>query len=196
MDEVGLPSAQHAGKLNGIINRLMRTMSIGAQAIDYQRIYPLQSTTGLLGSREHIGHKPQAPYTISENGQSSVHHLQGSNFYTLDSERTIRLDGMKVQARDTWVQNLTEEIGKPLAQMGTREVIGIEVYITKATERTQVVNSSRMVIVLVSEEHSIQAVKGYAQHLLAKVGATIDKYTRIGCLHQGRHTQTMVAPVT
>ena len=76
-----------------------------------------------------------------------------------------------------------EEIGKPLAQMGAREVIGIEVDIAKTTEWTQIINATRMIVVFVGEEYTIQAVERNAQHLLAKVGTTIDKYTCLGCLY-------------
>ena len=67
--------------------------------------------------------------------------------------------------------------------MGAREVIGIEVDIAKTTEWTQIINATRMVVVFVGEEYTVQAVERNAQHLLAKVGTTIDKYTCLGCLY-------------
>ena len=67
--------------------------------------------------------------------------------------------------------------------MGAREVIGIEVDIAKTTEWTQIINATRMIVVFVGEEYTIQAVERNAQHLLAKVGTTIDKYTCLCCLY-------------
>ena len=57
MDEVGVAGTHGTSKLNSIINRLVRAMRVGAQAVDYKCLYSLQSMVGLLGSCEHIGHK-------------------------------------------------------------------------------------------------------------------------------------------
>lgn len=79
--------------------------------------------------------------------------------------------------------------------MGTREVICIDVYIAKATERTQIINATRMVIMFMSKEYTIQTVKRNAQHLLAKVGTTIDKYTCLCRFYKSRHAQAVVTLV-
>ena len=95
---------------------------------------------------------------------------------------------MEMQTWHSGIKHLFEQIGKTFAQMCTGETISKNIDITKTAEGTQVIYSSRMIIVFVREQHPIQTVEGHSQHLFTEVGTTINQYTRLANFHQYRHT--------
>lgn len=174
-------------KSYSIIYRLMRTMGKGTQRIHYQYIDPTQGHIGCFRSSEHISNKAQRAYAIAQDGQRTMHHLQRKHLYSLNGKWAIGLDGMKVQTGNAGIEYLLEQIGETFAKMRTRGPIGKDIDITEAAEGAQVIYTSRVIVVLVGEKYSIQTVEGYSQHLLTKVGTTVDQDACIVGFHQYRH---------
>ena len=195
VDKIGLFGTCRTGKVYGCLDGLMRAMRSMTQTVNHKRMYTAQCLQRFLGSCEHISNKSQRSYPIAENRELAMHHLQGKHLNTLYDNGVKWFYRMKVQSRDTGIKHLTKEIGQTLAQVTTSEIIGKDVDIAKATEGTQVIDTSRMIIMLVGEQYAIKTVKGYTHHLLTKVGTAINKYTcRIG-LYQCRDTQATVTHV-
>ena len=187
MYQIGLLRAHLLCKRYGIINRLMRCMSEGTKRIHYQHVDPTQGLIRRLGSRKHVGHKAQRPDAIAQNGQHAMHHLQRQHLDSLNGKWAIGLDGMKVQTGNAGIEYLLEQIGEAFAKMRTRGPIGKDIDITEAAEGAQVIYTSRVIVVLVGEKYSIQTVEGYSQHLLTKVGTTVNQDACIVGFHQYRH---------
>lgn len=187
MYQIGLLRAHLLCKRYGIINRLMRSMCEGTKRIHYQHIDTTQGLIRCLGSRKHVGHKAQRTDAIAQNGQHAMHNLQGQYLDSLNGKWAIGLDGMKVQTGNAGIEYLLEQIGEAFAKMRTRGPIGKDIDITEAAEGAQVIYTSRVIVVLVGEKYSIQTVEGYSQHLLTKVGATVDQDACIVGFYQYRH---------
>jgi hypothetical protein len=102
---------------------------------------------------------------------------------------------MKMQTRHTRIEYLAKEIWQTFTQMSTSEVIGINVNVAKATERSQIIDTSRVVVMFVGEQYAIEAIEGNMQHLFAKVWSTINKYACCTGIYQYGHTQTAVASI-
>lgn len=187
MYQIGFLRAHLLCKRYGIINRLMRSMCEGTKRIHYQHVDTTQGLIRCLGSRKHVGHKAQRPDAIAQNGQHAMHHLQRQHLDSLNGKWAIGLDGMKVQTGNAGIEYLLEQIGEAFAKMRTRGPIGKDIDITEAAEGAQVIYTSRVIVVLVGEKYSIQTVEGYSQHLLTKVGATVDQDACIVGFHQYRH---------
>ena len=193
VDEICLTRPHPMGYGYGIGNRLMRAMGLGSEAVDDERVYPLQCLQSSLGSCQHIGDKAQPTDTVAQYGELAVHNLQRHHLDTAYGDWRQGLYSVKVEPRHTGIEHLTEEIGQALAKMGAGEVIGKDVDIAKPAEWAQVVNSARMVVVLMGEQHTVDMVEWNAQHLLTEVGTAINQDTRIAHLHECRHTQPVVA---
>ena len=77
--------------------------------------------------------------------------------------------------------------------------IGIEpdIYIAEPAEGAQVVYASRMVVVLVGDEHPVDAPIVHLQHLLVEVGAAVNEDALAAVrIHQRALTHALVVRVT
>ena len=113
-----------------------------------------------------------------------MHHLQWCHHHIIYRERLVGSYGMKIESGHSRIEHFIKEIGQALAQVLTSKSVSIDIDITKTTEGTQVIDTARMVIVLVSEQYAIQPVEWHAQHLFAEVGPTVYQYTSLIGLHK------------
>ena len=163
--------------LYSFTDSLMRSMRFMAQSTDNQGIHTHQQLLRFYWHPSHIGHKTQSTNAKPKNGHVTVHYLQRHHLKPLDTDRLVWHHRMEVKYRHTRIQHLSEEVGHPFTQMGASEIIGKNINAAKTAEGTQVIDATRVVVMFMSEKHTIKAFERHTKHLFTKVGTTVDKNT-------------------
>ena len=141
-------------------NTLMRRMRLDTQGIHNQNIQVLQLFIGLFRHGQHICNISQTfTYTIPQNRQTPVHHLKRNNLRMIDKEVLSRLHFLQENLRYTGIFMFQKTIGHSRTQVSCRIVIGIYGNLAETAKRTKIIQSSYMVIVLMSNQHSIYFFK-------------------------------------
>lgn len=122
-----------------------------------------------------------------------MHHTDRKHFqFTIYKQRMVGLDGMENNGGGTRIAILSETIRHGLHQSAACQFVGIDIHLTKLTERTQVVDAAYVVVMNMSKQHGINFPEGLGEHLLAEVGARINQYSRILGFYQRGTTQPLV----
>lgn len=124
-----------------------------------------------------------------------IDHIVKSMF--LNNNRYARLNGYEIDGWDSGIAHILrrEAIGHARHEMVDAELLGIDVDVAKDAERTKIVKTTHMVIVLVGDEYCVQGTEIDRQHLLTEVGTAIDKDALAMHIDDGRATQSPVARV-
>ena len=123
-----------------------------------------------------------------------MHNADGYDLYVVDGDWGVRLNLDEV---DGWYARVAlvvrrKAVGYTFREVVGAELFGIDVYVSKDAVGAQVVKSSDVIVVFVSDEDCVKRFKFDVQHLLAKVGAAVYEQARSVCLDEGRGAQSLV----
>ena len=115
-------------------------------------------------------------------------------FFIADDDGYMRFHLYQVEG---WHPRITFFLGckairDALHQVVSTEFLRIHVHITKNAVRTQIIQATHMVIMLMGDEHRIEGLKVYAKHLLAEIGAAVNKDAPSSHFHQTGAAQTLI----
>ena len=196
VDEQSLGGSYPFGKGNGIIHQLMGMMRLGeTEGVDYQQLRAFQIRQLRIIDGLHICDIGQRTYAKAKDGQLAVHHLNGHDVKVADVQRMMRYDLMQSDGRHTWITVLGKAVRQHLQHRLLRLGIGIDVHLTKLAVRTDVIHTSHMVVVGMSDQDAVNLAEGLRQYLLTEIRTTVDEQTSGVCLHQSRTAQTLVTRV-
>jgi hypothetical protein len=113
-----------------------------------------------------------------------------------DNERFARLDFFQCYTRNPRIGIGSETIRNTLAKVLYHIGFSVDWNIPKATERSKIIQSAYMVVMLMGNQHGIDGLEiVQANHLLAKIRTAINQYPHTVYFEQSRTTQTVVARV-
>ena len=115
----------------------------------------------------------------------------------VDQERMGAVDGVQVPFRSTGVFVLREGVGVFAAEriLHIRLAVDIDRVALAQVEGTDVVQSGRMVLVVVREQDGVQVIHPGAQHLVAEVRSGVHQDGQAAVFHQRGGAQPLVARV-
>ena len=144
----------------------------------------------------HIGHVTKIPQPETQHRKPVVHAADRYDAHTLDLER-IRIDGMQVDFRNAGIFGFGERVTELPADAFLHVLFGIDVHRLsgRVVEGPHIVYSRDVILVVVSEQDSVQFPHAFAEHLLPEIGAAVDEQTDSVPLDQHGGTQTFVAGI-
>ena len=195
MREVSLFRTDTGCKSQSLPHILVRPVWFKAQGIHHQTIDILQMRELLFRHTLHVSDVDQSPDAVAQDWQGSMHHPERHHLHLTDEEGTSRINLLQLHLRDSGILMFGKTIGNATPQPLRRVVLCIKGDFTQAAERTQVIDTSHMVVMLMRDEHPVNGLKRKVHHLLPEVGSAVNQDTRVVRLHQGRRTQTLVVRV-
>ena len=181
--EIGFPRIDTCSKGQSLIHTLMRPMRLVSQSVHNETINLFQMDKFFFWERLHIRDIDQRAYAVAQDGQRSMHHTNRQDFDAVDMKRLVRMYLMQSQLRHTGILVFHKAIGHPASQTLTRVFLGIQLHLSQTAKRTQVINASHMVIVLMSYQDSVYLFKRKIHHLRPKIRTAIKQNARIIHLH-------------
>lgn len=165
-----------------------------------QRVYDqcantLEVRNFLIGDGFHIRYISEAAKAETKDRELVVHHLNRLYLNVAYPEYVMLIYCVYVQLWDTRVQVFSKAIWHRSVESVNSTLIGIDINITKLAKRTQVVESSHMIVVDMGKQDTINLTEWLAKNLLPKVRSTVDEHTCGRSLEQGGGPQTAVPRV-
>ena len=122
-----------------------------------------------------------------------MHHSNRQYFRLPDKEWLAGLHFLQINARYSRILLIHKAIRHPYPQMSSSISIRIDRYLRKTAKRTQIIQPARMVIMFVSDQHTIYLfINRRTQYLCSEIGAAIYQYRRIIRMQQRRCPQAVV----
>jgi len=165
-----------------------------------QRVYDqcvntLEIRNFLIGDGFHIRYISEAAKAETKDRELVVHHLNRLYLNVAYPEYVMLIYCVYVQLWDTKVQVFSKAIWHRSVESVNSTLIGIDINITKLAKRTQVVESSHMIVVDMGKQDTINLTEWLAKNLLPKVRPTVDEHTCGRSLKQGGGPQAAVPRV-
>ena len=112
--------------------------------------------------------------------------------YVAHLEWLVRGEDMKVNLRDAGIFHFGKEIGIGPVQACCRLLVCKDIDVSKLAVRSQVVQSSDMVVMDMCEQHCVYPAKRLSEHLLPEVRPAVYQDSGGVGLHQCTATQAFV----
>lgn len=172
-------------------------MRFKAKCIDDKAVEPLQTVKAVRSNASHVRHIGKTADTVAKNRQPSMHHTKRPYFHLADMHNLTGPDASQRNAGHPRIGMLSEAIRQSRLQIIGTVVLDIYVDVTVHTKRTEVVQTTDMVIMLMGDENCVQTPEIDRKHLGPEVRATVEQQTAsiIG-VKQGRGTQTTVTRIS
>lgn len=125
----------------------------------------------------HVCDKGEVANAEADNWQFSVHHAYRNNLDAINVDGNMRLHLYQVDGRNARIALVLrrEAIWDAFHEMIGTELFGIDIDVAKDAVGTEIVKSSNMVIMLMSDEDSVELLEVNLQHLFAEIRAAVNK---------------------
>lgn len=125
----------------------------------------------------HVCDKSEVANTKTDNWQFPVHHAYRNNLDAINVDGNMRLHLYQVDGRDARIALVLrrEAIWYALHKMIGTKLFGIDIDVAKNTVGTKIVKSSYVVVMLMSDEDSVEFLEVYRQHLFAEIRSAVNK---------------------
>ena len=120
-----------------------------------------------------------------------MHHFYRNNLYAIDIKRS-RTDNLHLEHGHTRIRILSEAIIIMVSKILIRTLIYIHRKISIGTKRSEIVDSTYMIVMTVRDKHGIYMMNACIQRLLTKIGRRIYKNRQTHRADQCGCTRTLV----
>ena len=134
-------------------------------------------------------------YAEGENGESAVHHGERHYAEIAYLKRLVGTHYVEIYGRNARVFVLHKTIGHVVADIASRGLVGIYLYITEMAVRAQVVHASHMVVVVVGDEYAVNLSERLGENLFTEVGTAVDEQACGMRFYERRTAKTLVVRV-
>ena len=124
-----------------------------------------------------------------------MHHFDRQYVDVAHPQRLVLAKRMKLNLRHTRIEMFRETIGEIVSDGLHTGRIAIHGDVAQIAIRPQIVQSAHMIVVGMSEQHSINLSERQWQQLLPDIRTAVDQNARGRSLQQRRRTQTVVARI-
>lgn len=152
-------------------------MLLVAKSIYDEIINAFQIVELLFWDCLHVCDKGEVANAEADNWQFSVHHAYRNNLDAINVDGNMRFHLNQIYGRDARIALILrrEAIWYAFHEMIGAELLCIDIDVAKNTVGTKIVKSSNMVIMLMSDEDSVEFLEVYRQHLFAEIRAAVNK---------------------
>ena len=201
MYKVGFLWSNQLDILQRLADALVRAMRLRSKSVHHQYIQSLQQTVFTFGHGKHIRYPRHVADAISQDRELAMHHTDRQDFHFLafciaDDKRYTRLNFFQQDTGNTGIQTFSKAVRNTFAKTLSHVIFGIHRYIAEAAERTEVVQSTHMVVMLVSDQYGIQWLEiVQTHHLFTEIRSAVYQNPYTIHFDQTRTTQTLVLRV-
>ena len=114
-------------------------------------------------------------YAEGENGESAVHHGERHYAEIAYLKRLVGTHYVEIYGRNARIFVLHKAVGHVVADIASRGLVGIYLYVTEMAVRAQVVHASHMVVVVVGDEYAVNLSERLGENLFTEVGTAVDE---------------------
>jgi len=187
MREICLPGVQPTDKLQGTIYIQVGMVGIKMQGIDHHDFHPIQFLFLYRLNSAHIGDVSKITEAKAKHWQFSVQHLYGDDFQFFNIEWGVFVYGEEFHHWGARVSMLFfKDIRKAFFQLTLNGLRGVNRQLLPGNEveRPYIVHADDMIIMFMGNQKGVQPGDPLTQHLLAKIGATINAQAQVPALNQ------------
>ena len=186
MHEIGLTGPYFLRKQHGLTYVLVSGMLLGMQGVDHKSLSAFKQLERLIVHALHIGDVCQVSDSETQNGQVAVHYSYGQYLQITHPEPFTRLNLTQFHMRHAGIDILVETIRHTLHDMTYHVLLGIDGNGGRCAVRTQVVQTSYMVVVLVCNNHSVKLFDAGSSSLPTEVRTAVNDDFGAVRFNQGR----------
>ena len=174
----------------------MRDVVASTYCIDNEVVKPLEFLELLLRNVVHISAVCYIPETESKNRKLVVPASDRNDFDSVDAERLF-IYVMDTPLWSAWIFVLCKSIGIFHTERILHVLLAIDLccLLLKVVERSDVVQPSSMVLVVMGKQNSVKVRHTCSKHLLSEIRTRIHQNGQSFILHQHAGSQTLVAAV-
>ena len=197
---VGEPSTFHlelSGHLHSLLEINVRVMRMGSQSLDDEVLNALKLGHKMLAHLAQVGDVCEVANTEGIAGEGVVLHLDGLNVKVAEVKRSL-IDEMNIVGGSTRIQVFLESIRKLTLDLRKGRLVDEKrhrLVVLAKDERPDIVETSNVVLVLMGNEHRVEMVHPFTEHLLTEVGTGINRHGHLLRANQNRSACALVAGV-
>ena len=199
MGETSLLRSYPASYPDGISHQLMAMVRlIEPEGIDHQSLHPFQVSILFIAHRLHIRDIGKLAETVAQDRHLVVHHPDRHELDVAYPIGIVRLDGMELQLRCPRIEFLgifRKTVGHGMRQGIRNQFVAIDVDITKHAEASQIVDASYVIIMDMSNQHTIYLAERHTQELLTDIRSRIYQDSGMLRFYQRCTAQAVVARI-
>lgn len=160
VDEVGVLGAHALGKVDGLLQRLVRGVGSIAQGVGHERAHALKFVPFGVGHTAHVGDVGQRTNAVAHDGQLPMQHTNGRDLHAAYGKGLQTLQWAHCELGSSWVGLLSKTIVHVLQDGRSYAGLTVDIDGLKDGEGAQIVQTAYMVEVLVCEQHRINEREG------------------------------------
>lgn len=217
----GMLRAYPAADLYGLLQTPVGVVRAAFYRIDYEMLKAFELGELLLGDVVHVGAVGYVAETETENGEGAVHapyrddRRFADNAVGISRNFVVAPAGLPFQMRKRVVETDLERLGSNVVDMPLRgagvfvlsESVGIlhperilDIFLAvdvagtalRVVQRSYVIQSASMVLVIVGQQDSVEMAHPCAEHLCPEVRAGVHEYCHPFMLHKHAGAQSLV----